>query len=76
LRVAGLIKLGKEEVLQLAHELCEELRALGRPRDAAKIALEYCGDVKAGIDLLINARDWEEAMRIAFLHLRSEKCIC
>lgn len=68
LRVAGLLKLGKDEILQLANELCEELQALVRPGDAAKIALEYCGDVKAGIDLLVNARDWEEALRIAFIH--------
>ncbi|KAI3734853.1 hypothetical protein L6452_14333 [Arctium lappa] len=31
LTVAGLIKLGKEEILQLAHELCEELQTLGKP---------------------------------------------
>ncbi|CDP00058.1 unnamed protein product [Coffea canephora] len=72
LTVAGLIKSGKEEVIQLAYELCEELQALGKPGDAATIALEYCGDVKAGIDLLVSARDWEEALRIAFLHLRDD----
>ncbi|KAL3523789.1 hypothetical protein ACH5RR_016623 [Cinchona calisaya] len=72
LTVAGLIKLGNEEVIQMAHELCEELEALGKPGDAAKIALEYCGDVKVGIDLLVSARDWEEALRIAFLHQRDD----
>ncbi|KAK2978096.1 hypothetical protein RJ640_009260 [Escallonia rubra] len=72
LTVAGLIKLGKEEIMQLAHELCEELQALGKPRDAAKIALEYCGDVNAGISLLVTARDWEEALRVAFLHGRDD----
>jgi len=68
LTVAGLLKLGKEEVLKLAHELCEELQALGKPGDAAKIALEYCRDVNAAISLLISAREWEEALRIAFVH--------
>lgn len=58
--------------MQLAQELCEELQALGKPGDAAKIALNYCGDVKAGVDLLVNARDWEEALRIAFLHQRDD----
>lgn len=68
LTVAGLLKLGKEEIIKLAHELCEELQALGKPREAAKIALEYIGDVNAGISLLISARDWEDALRVAFMH--------
>ncbi|XP_038688914.1 elongator complex protein 1 isoform X2 [Tripterygium wilfordii] len=72
LTVAGLLKLGKDEIMQLAHELCEELQALGKPGEAAKIALEYCGDVNRGISLLISARDWEEALRVALLHRREE----
>ncbi|XVE69146.1 hypothetical protein DITRI_Ditri09bG0127200 [Diplodiscus trichospermus] len=72
LTVAGLLKLEKAEVMQLAHELCEELQALGKPGEAAKIALEYCGDINAGINLLIMARDWEEALRVAFLHRRED----
>ncbi|XWS07782.1 hypothetical protein CRYUN_Cryun41cG0020400 [Craigia yunnanensis] len=72
LTVAGLIKLEKDEVMQLAHELCEELQALGKPGEAAKIALEYCGDINAGINLLISARDWEEALRVAFLQSRED----
>lgn len=72
LTVAGLLKLRKEEVLQLAHELCEELQVLGRPGEAAKIALEYCGDITAGVSLLITARDWEEALRISFSNGREE----
>eukprot|EP00257_Ricinus_communis_P021028 XP_015580419.1 elongator complex protein 1 [Ricinus communis] len=69
LTVAGLLKLDKAAVLQLATELREELQALGKPGEAAKIALEYCGDVSGGISLLINARDWEEALRVAFMHM-------
>ncbi|XP_059317662.1 elongator complex protein 1 isoform X1 [Lycium ferocissimum] len=72
LTVAGLIKLGKEEMLQLAQELCEELQALGKPGDAAKIALEYCADVSAGVSFLVSAREWEEALRTAFLHRRDD----
>ncbi|KAL3815146.1 hypothetical protein ACJIZ3_016414 [Penstemon smallii] len=72
LTVAGLIKLGKDDLLQLARELCEEVQALGKPADAAKILLEYCGDVDNGINLLVNARNWEEALRIAFLHRRDD----
>ncbi|CAN4105935.1 unnamed protein product [Withania somnifera] len=69
---SGLIKLGKEEVLQLAQGLCEKLQALGKPGHAAKIALEYCADVSAGINLLVSAREREEALRNAFLHRRDD----
>ncbi|GAV76077.1 IKI3 domain-containing protein [Cephalotus follicularis] len=74
LTVAGLLKLGKDEILQLAQDLCEELQALGKPGEAAKIALDYCGDVKQGVNLLITAREWEEALRVAFMH-RSEDLV-
>jgi elongator complex protein 1 len=72
LTVAGLLKLEKDELMQLAHDLCEELQALGKPGEAAKIALEYCGDVNSGINLLISARDWEEALRVAFMHRQED----
>ncbi|WCJ19562.1 Elongator complex protein 1 [Euphorbia peplus] len=72
LTVCGLLKLGKDAVLQFAHELREELQGIGKPGEAAKIALEYCGDVNGGISLLISARDWEEALRVAFMHTRED----
>ncbi|PON49463.1 IKI [Parasponia andersonii] len=72
LTVAGLLKLGREEIIQLAHELCEELQALGKPGEAAKISLEYCGDVNNGLSLLISAREWEEALRVALMHNRQD----
>lgn len=75
LTVAGLMKLSKDDLLQLARELSEELQALGKPRDAAKILLEYCSDVDNGISLLVDARSWEEALRIAFLHRRNDLII-
>ncbi|XP_010520124.1 PREDICTED: elongator complex protein 1 isoform X2 [Tarenaya hassleriana] len=71
-RVAGLMKLCKDETLKLAYEVCEELNALGKPGEAAKVALEHCGDISGGINLLINAREWEEGLRVAFLHRRDD----
>lgn len=67
LTVAGLLNLGKEDVLQLAHELSEELQALGKPGEAARVSLEYCGDTKTAVSLLVSARLWEEALRVAFI---------
>lgn len=72
LTMAGLLKLEKEQMMQLAHELCEELQALGKPGEAAKIALEYCGDVVNALSLLISAREWDEALRIAVMHSRED----
>lgn len=72
LTVAGLLKLGKEEVLQLANELCEEFQALGKPAEAAKIALEYCADVARGIGYYIIAREWDEALRVGYMHGRED----
>ncbi|CAN1746998.1 Elongator complex protein 1 [Linum perenne] len=72
LTVASLLKIGKDEMMQLAHDLCEELQAMGKPAEAAKIALEYCGDVPNGISLLISAREWEDALRISFMHMQDK----
>lgn len=72
LTVAGFLNLGKDEILHLANELCEELQALGKPGEAAKVALDYCGDVNTGVNLLISARDWEEALRVVFMHRRED----
>lgn len=72
LTVAGLLKLENDDVMQLAHELREELQALGKPGEAAKIVLDYCGDVNGGISLLISARDWEEALRFAFKYMQED----
>uniref|UniRef100_A0A1D1YPX5 Elongator complex protein 1 n=1 Tax=Anthurium amnicola TaxID=1678845 RepID=A0A1D1YPX5_9ARAE len=72
LTVAGHIRLGKVEVFQLANELCEELQALGKPAEAAKLALEYCRDVSSCVGYFIAAREWEEAVRIGYLHERDD----
>lgn len=72
LTVAGFMRLKKEEVLQLANELCEEFQALGKAADAAKIALEYCQDVSRGVGYYIMAREWDEALRIGYMHKRDD----
>ncbi|XP_023749809.1 elongator complex protein 1 isoform X1 [Lactuca sativa] len=72
LTVAGLLKLKKDEITLLANELCEELQTIGKPSEAAKIALDYIGDFKSGINLLISAREWEEALRVALMDRREE----
>ncbi|KAI5012083.1 hypothetical protein ZWY2020_024217 [Hordeum vulgare] len=70
--VTGLLNFTKEEILQLAQELCDEFQALGKPGDAATIALEYCSDVDRGVGCYIMAREWEEALRVAYMHSRQD----
>ncbi|KAH7415104.1 hypothetical protein KP509_14G027500 [Ceratopteris richardii] len=65
--VAGTMGYTQDEMIRLAHELREELQALGRPGDAAKIALEHCKEPDDAVHLYIEAREWAEAVRIASL---------
>lgn len=60
--VVGLLKLKKEEILQLAHKLCDEFQALGKPGE----------DVDRGVTYYITAREWEEALRVAYMHSRQD----
>ncbi|KAJ7557183.1 hypothetical protein O6H91_05G115300 [Diphasiastrum complanatum] len=70
--VAGRLSLTDKEVGKLAAEIREELQAMGKPAEAAEIAIEYCKDANGAIDLLIEARNWIEAVRLAYLYGRSE----
>jgi elongator complex protein 1 len=66
--VAGLLKLKGEEIVQLAHDLCDEFQDTGKAGDAARIALEYCSDVDRGVNYYITAREWEEALKVSCMH--------
>ncbi|KAK8969377.1 Elongator complex protein 1 [Platanthera guangdongensis] len=72
LTVARFVGLGDADVIQLAYELCEEFQALGKPVEAARIALEYCKDVGRSVGYYIMAREWEEALRISYMHAAVE----
>jgi elongator complex protein 1 len=70
--VAGLLKLKGEEIVQLAHDLCDEFQETGKAGDAARIALEYCSDVDRGVNYYITAREWEEALKVSCMHSRQD----
>lgn len=72
LTVAGLLQIRNDEILQLANDICDELQALGKPSEAAKVALEYCLDVSTGVGYYVTAREWQEALRISYLHKRED----
>ncbi|KAH7659336.1 Elongator complex protein 1 [Dioscorea alata] len=72
LTMAGVLGLQKEEVLQMANDLCEEFQTIGKPSEAAKIALDYCADVDRGVGYFIMAREWDEALRVACAYGRDD----
>lgn len=70
--IAGQLNLSQTELTSLASDLGEELQAMGRPADAACVALEYTHDVDSGVRLLLEAREWMEAVRVASLYSRDD----
>lgn len=70
--IAGHLHLSREEISSLASDVGEELQAMGRPADAACVALEYNHDVDTGVRLLLEAREWMEAIRVSSQHTRAE----
>lgn len=70
--IAGQLNLSQGEWSSLASDLGEELQAMGRPAEAACVALEYTHDVDSGVRLLLEAREWMEAVRVASLYCRHD----
>ena len=50
----------------LAGERVEELAGMGHPADAAALAAEYLSDADNAVALLSQARQWREALRVAY----------
>lgn len=55
---------------RLASEVAAELAGTARPAEAAAVALEYLKDIPQALELLAQAREWREALRVAFSHQR------
>ncbi|KAK9785260.1 hypothetical protein WJX73_010410 [Symbiochloris irregularis] len=66
LALAGQLQYGPSETTELAEDLLEDLTAMGRLRDAAVLSQQYLQDPDRAVDLLTQARDWREAMRVAW----------
>jgi hypothetical protein len=63
---AGRRQYSEAEVKRLAVDLVEELTSLGHPADAAHIAVAYLADADNAVLLFAQARQWREALRIAY----------
>ena len=63
---AGRLQYSEAEVKRLAVDLVEELTSLGQPSDAAHIAAAYMADSDNAVLLFAQARQWREALRVAY----------
>ncbi|CAD7702171.1 unnamed protein product [Ostreobium quekettii] len=62
----------KRAVTDMAHKLYEDLRASGRLSEAASVALDYLQDTDDAVVLLAEARQWQEAVHIAYRQGRGD----
>ncbi|GBG58830.1 hypothetical protein CBR_g230 [Chara braunii] len=67
LSLAGKLGFKAKELQLLAMELRDELKAMGHPADAARISTDYLDDTESATALLIEAREWMEALRVGYL---------
>lgn len=56
----------------LARELAEQLAACGSAGDAAVLLVQYLGDVDGGVAALVAAKEWREALRVAYAAGRAD----
>ena len=50
----------------LARELAEQLQACGSGADAAQLLVQLLGDVDGAVAALVAAKEWREALRVAY----------
>lgn len=63
---AGRMGWQEGQVRRLAAELVDSLSSMGQLAPAATLALQYLADVDNGVSLLTQAREWQEALRVAY----------
>jgi hypothetical protein len=66
LALAGRLGWGAPRVQGLARELAGALAASGQGADAAAVLREYVRDVDGAVAALAGAREWREALRVAY----------
>jgi len=70
LALAGRFDWSKARVQGLARELASTLLSSGQAADAAKVLREYLGDVDGAVGALVAAKEWREALRVAYAESR------
>ncbi|KAF8845970.1 pol II transcription elongation factor [Paxillus ammoniavirescens] len=62
----------EEEVKEIAHRITEELLSKKRYPEAARVLVDYAGDVRQAVIALVQGNEFSEARRIVSLHSKPE----
>ncbi|KIJ66069.1 hypothetical protein HYDPIDRAFT_174791 [Hydnomerulius pinastri MD-312] len=62
----------EEEVKEIAYRITEELLSKKRYAEAARVFVDYAGDVRQGVAALVQGNEFSEARRIVSLHSKPE----
>ncbi len=65
-RHTGRLGWQEAQVKRLAAELVDGLSSMGNLAGAATVAVQYLADLDNGVSLLTQAREWREALRVAY----------
>ena len=66
LHCVGRLGWQEAQVKKLAAELVDGLSSMGNLAGAATVAVQYLADLDNGVSLLTQAREWREALRVAY----------
>ena len=69
---AGRLGYASAQLHDTAQQLADGLAAMGRLGDAAAVTAAYLGDVDGAVALLAAAREWREALRVAYASGRGD----
>lgn len=63
---AGRMGWQEGQVRRLAGDLVDSLSSMGNLAAAATVVVQYLADLDNGVSLLTQAREWREALRVAY----------
>ena len=66
---------GQKQVRSLAAELVEGLSGMGRPADAAAVAVGYLNDAEGAVALFCQAHEWREVGQCPTARNMPEACV-
>jgi elongator complex protein 1 len=58
------LPLSEEEVREMAYRIAEDLGGKKRHGEAARVLLDYCGNVRGAVSALVEGSEWGEARRV------------
>ncbi|KAF9222466.1 pol II transcription elongation factor [Gyrodon lividus] len=65
-------KIPEEEIKEIAYRITEELLSKKRYPEAARVFIDYAGDLRQAVIALVQGMEFSEARRIIYLHSKPE----